>query len=95
MRIEAIALFIANQTDRMTSDAQLPTYPVLRFVLARGPVIAWLSGSSIALLGLYGALFTGLWVLLVAGVGAGLLVGLLLTAFVELVRIIFDTLVPR
>jgi len=79
----------------MISESPLPTYPVLRFILARGSGIAWFSGLATASLGLYGALITGLWVLLAIGVGAGFLVGLLLSAFVELVRIIFDTLVPR
>ncbi len=79
----------------MSSDTQLPTYPILRFLMTRGRALAGACGLATLLLGLYGALATGHWVLLAAGLGAGVLVGLLLMAFVEVVQIIFDTLVPR
>lgn len=79
----------------MSSDPQLPTYPILRFMMTRGRILAGGCGLATFLLGLYGALATGHWVLLAAGLGGGVLVGLLLLAFVEVVQIIFDTLVPR
>lgn len=79
----------------MNSVRQLPTYPILRFFLARGVLISFFCGIACALLGLYFSLITGIWILVLVGIGAGLLIGLLLMAFVELIHIIFDTLVPR
>lgn len=79
----------------MNTETQLPTYPTLRFFLAKGHLISWLCATACLLLGLYGSWATGHGMLLFAGSGLGALVGLLLRAFVELVQIIFDTLVPR
>lgn len=73
----------------------VPTYPVLQFIAKRG-------GACVAAIGVLGVLAAaGLavalqaWLIALAGVvGTAVLCGLL-ASYVELVRVVKDTLIPR
>jgi len=72
-----------------------PTYPVVQFLVARGKSLS-LALSALVLLGAIGlGLSTGaLWLAPAGLVAAGVLLGLLLS-YVEVLRIIADTLIPK
>jgi hypothetical protein len=74
---------------------QEPTYPTVRFILRHRQMIVGVA----ALLPLAGALLLTLpdfrWTVLAAAVVAGAISGFLLQSYVEIIRIISDTLLPR
>ena len=72
-----------------------PSYPVLKFIAGRGMEIAVFLALTSGAGGLGLAYVTQLWALVpLAIVGAFVLLGLL-ASYVELVRVIVDTMVPR
>lgn len=79
----------------MTSSFHHPTYPVVQFLVARGRSLSF-ALSALVLLGLCGlGLSSGaLWLLPAGLLGATVLLGLLLS-YVEVLRIIADTLLPK
>jgi len=79
----------------MTSERPFPTYPVVQFLVVRGKAMSFLL-SALLLLGLSGlGLATGkLWLLPVGLLAGGVLLVLLLS-YVEVLRIIADTLLPK
>ncbi|MFT3719198.1 hypothetical protein [Pseudorhodoferax sp.] len=79
----------------MTTEYQTPTYPVVQFLVARGKGLSIaLSGLLLLVLGGFGLASGALWLLPAALVAAGVLLGLLLS-YVEVLRIIADTLIPK
>lgn len=79
----------------MQQEYAPPTYPVVQFLVARGKSLS-LTLSALVVLGASGlGLSTGAHWLVPAGlVVAGVLLGLLLS-YVEVLRIIADTLIPK
>jgi hypothetical protein len=72
-----------------------PTYPVLAFIARMGTTLALVAGAATLVAGAWIAYATQLWyVLPVAALAAVVLAGLL-ASYVELARIVIDTLVPR
>jgi hypothetical protein len=72
-----------------------PRYLMLSFISARGASVSIVLCALAGIWGLAWATASGSWTLAVAVViGAALVSGLLLS-YVEIVRIILDTLVPR
>lgn len=72
-----------------------PTYPVVQFLVARGKGVALLLSLLVLVASWAGGLVTGqLWLALAGTAAAGLLLGLLLS-YVEVLRIIADTLLPK
>jgi len=72
-----------------------PTYPVLKFIAAQGMNISIALSLGGGVAGLVIAYVLQLWFLVPAViVGAAILMGLL-ASYVELVRVIVDTMVPR
>ena len=72
-----------------------PTYPVLNFIARAGMAVAILLGVATIGAGAWWAQATQQWYVLPVAAIAGLLVTGLLASYVEVVRIIVDTLVPR
>lgn len=79
----------------MTVTYQVPRYPAIRFFIARGASIAALLLIACAAAGLYAAWQFGLWLALPAGIVVGALLAGLMLSFVELLRIVAETLMPR
>jgi len=79
----------------MSPTFQPPSYPVVQFLVARGKLLS-IALSALVLLGLCGlGLASGsLWLLPAGVLGATVLLGLLLS-YVEVLRIIADTLLPK
>lgn len=79
----------------MSTPFQPPSYPVVQFLVARGRTLSFVL-SALVLLGLCGLVLSSglLWLLPVGAVGAAVLLGLLLS-YVEVLRIIADTLLPK
>jgi predicted small integral membrane protein len=79
----------------MSQDFQPPSYPVVQFLVARGKGLS-IALSALVFLGVAGlGLASGsLWLLPAGVVGAAVLLGLLLS-YVEVLRIIADTLLPK
>ena len=79
----------------MTQQYVPPTYPVLAFIARSGMTVAIVVALVALAAGAWIAYATGLWFFLAAGVAGAIVLGGLLASYVELVRIIMDTLVPR
>lgn len=77
------------------NEYKVPTYPVVSFLVAHGLILSALIGALPVAAGIYLAL-TG-WPLSVAaaGLGAGIVLAGLLASYVEVLRIIADTLMPK
>ncbi len=79
----------------MNDDSPSQSYPVVQWFVARGKAVS----VVLALLVLFGGVAGGLawhqwWLLPVSLVAAAVLLGLLLS-YVEVLRIIADTLIPK
>ena len=79
----------------MSQDYQSPTYPVVQFLVAQGTRLS-IALSVFLLLGAIGlGLSTGtLWLIPAGLLLSGLVLGLLLS-YIEVLRIIADTLIPK
>ena len=79
----------------MQEESPSSAYPMVKFLVARGKALSVLLAVLVLLAGVAAAAVTGQWWLLpVAAVVAGILLGLLLS-YVEVLRIIADTLIPK
>jgi len=72
-----------------------PTYPVLRFIATHGMKLAVPIAVLAALAGLLLALALGSWTAAAVAVPAAALLGGILASYVEMVRVVVDTLIPR
>ncbi len=72
-----------------------PSYPVVQFLVARGRGLSYAFALLLLLASIAWAFFTGSVLIGVAGIiASGVLLGLLLS-YVEVLRIIADTLLPK
>ncbi|MFD0666894.1 hypothetical protein ACT80S_04180 [Ramlibacter sp. MAHUQ-53] len=79
----------------MSQDYTPPTYPVVQFLVARGKPLSIALAAAVLLLSLGAGVATGaLWIVPAGVIAAGVLLGLLLS-YVEVLRIIADTLIPK
>jgi hypothetical protein len=76
-------------------DNKIPTYPVVNFLVRNGMILSILISVLPILATLYLALAGWSPLMLVVGIGAAVVVGILLASYVEVLRIIADTLMPR
>lgn len=72
-----------------------PRYPVVEFLVARGTVTSVLFALMPFLAGIYLALIGWGIVFAVVGFVIGVVIGGLLMSYVEVLRIITDTLIPK
>ena len=79
----------------MMNSEGMPHYPVLGLVRRHGKKVAALIGFGLFALGAGWALFIQFWPCVILGAIVGILAWGLLLSYVEMVEIIFDTLVPR
>jgi len=73
----------------------MPSYPTVQFLVKHGGRFAAASGVVLALAGLWAAAVGCGWYWAPAGIVGGGIAWLGLASYVELVRIIADTLLPR
>jgi hypothetical protein len=79
----------------MSQPNQPPAYPAVRFLVTKGDFLAVLVGLVPLGLGLW-ALSAGYpWPLALLGAAAGAVLWLVLRSYVEVLRILSDTLMPR
>ena len=76
-------------------DNEIPTYPVVNFLVRNGMILSILISVLPILATIYLALAGWSPLMLVVGIGAAVVVGILLASYVEVLRIIADTLMPR
>jgi hypothetical protein len=79
----------------MTDPDGMPHYPVLGLVRRHGKTGAAVIGLGLFALGAGGAWAFQFWPCVILGAIVGVLAWGLLLSYVEMVEIIFDTLVPR
>ena len=79
----------------MTDSEGMPHYPVLGLIRRHGKPLAAVIGCGLFLLGVWAAWAYQFWPCLILGAVVGVLAWGLLSSYVEMVEIIFDTLVPR
>jgi len=79
----------------MTDAEGMPHYPVLGLIRRHGKPLAVVIGCGLFLLGVWAAWAYQFWPCLILGAVVGVLAWGLLSSYVEMVEIIFDTLVPR
>lgn len=72
-----------------------PSYPLLRFVAAHGMKFAAAIALAVLLAGVAAAVGLQSWLAGVAAVLGSVLLGGMLASYVEMVRVVVDTLVPR
>lgn len=72
-----------------------PSYPVIHFIVRRGMWIAAVLGILFIGVGFYASNMTDNWWCAVAGSIVGLLVAGVIASYVEVLRVISDTLIPR
>lgn len=72
-----------------------PTYPLLRFIATHGMKFALLATALALCGGLAAAVGLQSWIAGLAAVLGSALLGGMLASYVEMVRVIVDTLVPR
>lgn len=79
----------------MHEESPSAGYPMVRFLVARGKGLAFLLAGLVMLACVLAGFTSGqLWLLPAGIVGGGVLLGLLLS-YVEVLRIIADTLIPK
>ncbi len=79
----------------MSQDFSPPTYPVVQFLVARGKSLSIALSAAVLLLSVVAGIATqSLWLVPAGLVAAGVLLVLLLS-YVEVLRIIADTLIPK
>lgn len=79
----------------MSSERPSPAYPVVQLLVVHGKSLSFLL-SALVLLGVCAlGLFTGILWLLPAGLAAAGVLLVLLLSYVEVLRIIADTLLPK
>lgn len=76
-------------------EYKTPSYPMVRFLVANGIVISVVLALVPFAAGIYLAMIGWGLVFPVAGFIAGLVIGGLLISYIEVLRIIADTLIPR
>ena len=78
-----------------SSEYKIPTYPVVGFLVRHGILLSIVIGI-LPILGAGGLVAAGwtAWVL-AAGAGASVVLGTLLVSYVEVLRVISDTLMPK
>lgn len=74
---------------------QPPSYPAIRFITRWGDLLAILVAVACVVAGFYAVWLGNAWPFGAAGVGAGLILWLVLRSYVEVLRILGDTLMPR
>ncbi|MES2538480.1 MAG: hypothetical protein V4632_21690 [Pseudomonadota bacterium] len=79
----------------MDDEYKPPTYPVVQFLVAHGMKLAIALGLLGALTGFAGAVAGAPWYWAVAGLAGGALLAGVLASYVEVLRIIADTLMPK
>lgn len=87
--------FGKGRDEAMSSEYAPPVYPVIKFLVARGDGIAILLGLAPALAGFWFAAQGWPWGLAAAGIAAGALLWVVFRSYIEVLRIIADTLMPR
>ncbi|MDB5363651.1 MAG: hypothetical protein JWO51_4948 [Rhodospirillales bacterium] len=76
-------------------DYQIPTYPTVKFLVAHGMPLAILIGlAPLVIAVVLVVLGWSAWVI-AAGVGISLVLGVVLVSYVEVLRVISDTLMPK
>lgn len=73
----------------------MPSYPTVQFLVTHGGRLAVAAGLSLAFAGLWAATAGCGWYWAPVGIVGGGIAWLGLASYVELVRIIADTLLPR
>lgn len=78
-----------------SSEYKIPTYPVVGFLVRHGIILSIVLGA-VPLLAAAGLVVSGWapWVL-VPGAGASVVLATLLVSYVEVLRVISDTLMPK
>jgi hypothetical protein len=79
----------------MTDSQGMPHYPVLGLIRRHGKTVSAVIGLGLFALGVGGAWALQFWPSAILGAIVGVLAWGLLLSYVEMVEIIFDTLVPR
>ncbi len=79
----------------MQQDFKPPTYPVVQFLVTHGKNLSIVLSALVFLVGLSLGLSTGaLWLIPVGLMISGVVLGLMLS-YIEVLRIIADTLIPK
>lgn len=79
----------------MSSPNQPPSYPAIRFLVTRGDLLAVVAALAPVCLGLWALAAGFAWPWMALALGAGALLWLVLRSYVEVLRILSDTLMPR
>ena len=79
----------------MQDESPSNAYPVVRFLVARGKTLSALLAAGLLLAGLAACLFSAQWWWLPASAVAAAVLWTLLLSYVEVLRIIADTLIPK
>lgn len=79
----------------MQDESPSNSYPVVRLLVARGKALAALLSAMVLLAGLVAAVLSPQWWLLPAAAVAAGVLWVLLLSYVEVLRIIADTLIPK
>lgn len=77
------------------SDFKGPTYPVVEFLVAHGVRCAWALALALAIGAVILATSLGFWWVGALGVLVALILLVVLISYVEVLRIIADTLLPK
>lgn len=79
----------------MSLPSSPPSYPAIRFISTWGDALAIIVALACAAIGVYAVCAGFHWLAGAVGVAAGALLWLVLRSYVEVLRILADTLMPR
>lgn len=79
----------------MSKINQPPSYPAIRFLAASGDLLAVLVGLLPVCAGIWALTAGFAWPWMILAVGSGALLWLVVRSYVEVLRILSDTLMPR
>lgn len=79
----------------MSNINQPPSYPAIRFLAAKGDLLAILVALVPVCLGIWALTAGFAWLWIIPAAGAGALLWLVLRSYVEVLRVLADTLMPR
>jgi hypothetical protein len=81
--------------DSQYSEYKPPSYPVVAFLVRHGVLLSTIIGVLPVLAGVYFMQSAGSAIALCAGVIGGVVAGGLMLSYIEVLRIVSDTLIPK
>ena len=79
----------------MPNPTQPPSYPTIQFLAAKGDILAFLVAIAPVCLGIWAMTVGYAWPWMLLAAGSAIVLWLIVRSYIEVLRILADTLMPR